>query len=135
MLKRGNLAMSNDEKNLGKLIKTQRILSKMTLQELSGASGVSPSHLGRIERGERFPSTHVLRKIARPLGFEEVELLTLVGYLSPKPSTETSEEPGLYRKLDPYVARLLSEEPVERQRAVIAILTILKSMTKGSGAS
>jgi len=46
-------------------------------------AGVSASHLGRIERGERFPSGSVLRRIAGPLGFEEDELFTLAGYLCP----------------------------------------------------
>ena len=52
-------------------------------------------YLGRIEGGERFPSAHILRKIAKPLGFNEAELLSLTGYLSP------STEP---RQFDPYVA-------------------------------
>ena len=69
---------------LGKIIKQQRLSIPLTLQELTAKSGVSSSHLGRIERGERFPSAHVLRKIARPLGFEENELFTLANYLPPQ---------------------------------------------------
>jgi transcriptional regulator with XRE-family HTH domain len=93
-------------------------------------SGISSSHLGRIERGERFPSAHILRKIAKPLGLAEGELLTLAGYLSPQPSATVESETRLGR-LDPYVAMVLSQEPVETQRAVITILTVLKSMAKG----
>ena len=94
-------------------------------------SGVSPSHLGRIERGERFPSAAILRKLAKPLGFEEDELFTLAGYLSPQPST-VAEGRAEYsgKRLDPYVSRLLAEEPVEVQRAAIGILTLLKSIAK-----
>ena len=33
-------------------------------------------------------------------------------------------------RLDPYVARVLAQEPVEMQRAVIGILSILKSLAK-----
>jgi len=92
---------------------------------------VSSSHLGRIERGERFPSAHVLRKIARPLGFEEDELLTLAGYLSPQPRRIAEESPGYSGgRVDPYVARVLAQEPVDVQRAVIGILTILKSLAR-----
>jgi hypothetical protein len=36
-------------------------------------------------------------------------------------------------RLDPYVARVLAQEPIEMQRAVIGILTILKSIAKGTG--
>ena len=117
--------------DLGKIIKQQRITIPLTLQELTAKAGVSSSHLGRIERGERFPSAHVLRKIARPLGFEEDELLTLAGYLSPQPRRIAEESPGYSGgRVDPYVARVLAQEPVDVQRTVIGILTILKSLAK-----
>ena len=117
--------------DLGKIIKQQRITIPLTLQELTAKSGVSSSHLGRIERGERFPSAHVLRKIARPLGFEEDELLTLAGYLSPQPRRIAEESPGYSGgRVDPYVARVLAQEPVDVQRTVIGILTILKSLAR-----
>jgi len=120
-----------DTNDLGKIIKQQRITIPLTLQELTAKAGVSSSHLGRIERGERFPSAHVLRKIARPLGFEEDELLTLAGYLSPQPRRIAEESPGYSGgRVDPYVARVLAQEPVDVQRTVIGILTILKSLAK-----
>jgi transcriptional regulator with XRE-family HTH domain len=103
----------------------------LTLQELARATGVSASHLGRIERGERFPSAHVLRKIAKPLGFKESELLTLANYLPPQsPLAEGATQDNVWR-LDPYVVEILSQEPVEVQRTVIAILSILKSIAGG----
>jgi hypothetical protein len=80
----------------------------------------------------RFPSAaRILRKIAQPLGFEESQLLTLADYLSPQP-------PGGAEKLtdgqlDPYVAMVLSQEPVDVQRAVVIILSVMKSMARGSG--
>ena len=103
----------------------------LTLQELNAMSGVSPSHLGRIERGERFPSARILRRVARPLGFEEDELFALAGYLSPQsPSVAEAREEYSGGQIDPYVARVLAQEPVDVQRAVIGILTILKSIAK-----
>ena len=119
------------EPHIGTILKQQRISVPLTLQELSGTAKVSASHLGRIERGERFPSAHILRKIAAPLGFEENELFTLAGYLS-SDSPRTAERAPAYGsgQLDPYVARVLSQEPPEVQRAVIGILTILKSIAK-----
>lgn len=120
------------DSNLGKILKQQRLSLPMTLRELTAASGVSSSHLGRIERGERFPSAHILRKIAKPLGFEEDELFTLAGFLSPQTQGVAEKEVSYRnRQLDPSVARILAEEPVEVQRAVIGILTVLKSVTKG----
>ena len=118
---------------MGGIIKQQRIALALTLQELSARTGVSASHLGRMERGERFPSAHILRKIAGYLNFGEDELFTLAGYLSPQ-STMIAEKSPVYgsERLDPYVARVLAQEPVEMQRAVIGILAILKSIARSA---
>ncbi|MFC2017406.1 helix-turn-helix domain-containing protein [Chloroflexota bacterium] len=120
--------------HLGGILKQQRIAVTLTLQQLAVMSGVSSSHLGRIERGERFPSAHILRKIAKPLGFEEDELFALAGYLSSQPAG-IAEEAAEYRgkRLDPYVASVLAREPVDMQRAIIGILTILKSIARSMG--
>ena len=122
-----------DMDNLGRILKQQRVAIPLTLQELAATSSVSSSHLGRIERGERFPSARVLRKIAKPLNFDEDELFTLAGFLSPQtPSVADDRNPGYNaRQLDPYVVKILSEEPIEVQRAVIGILSILKSVSRG----
>ena len=102
-------------------------MASLTLGELAEKSEVSASHLGRIERGERFPSARILRRLAKPLGFQENELFTLANYLTP---ASVAEEGPAYvgGRLDPYVARMLSQEPVDVQRAVIGILSILKSI-------
>jgi transcriptional regulator with XRE-family HTH domain len=117
--------------NLGEIIRQGRITMRLTLSQLSAISGVSSSHLGRIERGERYPSGSILRRIAEPLGFEENELFTLAGYLSPTSSGVAESRPRYGGgELDPYVTRMLAQEPVDVQRAVIGILTILKSIAK-----
>jgi transcriptional regulator with XRE-family HTH domain len=124
--------MSNARTGLGEIIRQQRVTIPLTLQELADMADVSPSHLGRIERGERFPSARILRKIARPMGFEEDELFTLAGYLSPQNDTlaeaRTSYSGG---RLDPYVSKVLAQEPIEVQHAVVGILSMLKSIAKG----
>jgi len=121
--------MSNN--NLGKILRQQRVTIPLTLQELAAMSGVSASHLGRIEKGKRFPSASVLRKIAKPLGFSDNELFTLAGYLAPEPPMISEESPGyIGGRLDPYVARMLAQEPVEVQQATIGILSILKSLAR-----
>jgi transcriptional regulator with XRE-family HTH domain len=119
--------------NLGRILKQQRIAIPLTLQELSATSEVSSSHLGRIERGERFPSAHILRRIAKPLGFDEDELFTLAGFLSPQQPGVAEDRATGYsgRQLDPFVAKMLAEEPIEIQRATLGVLTMLKSIAKG----
>ena len=125
--------MTNDyeSKNLGKMLKQRRVMLLLTLQKLGDTSGVSPSHLGRIERGGRVPSALILRRIAKPLDSEEGELLSLAGYLSPR-SVSTTEGAPLYRsgQLDPYVSMMLAQEPPEVQHAVIGILSILKNLAR-----
>jgi transcriptional regulator with XRE-family HTH domain len=123
---------SKTNNNIGRLIKQRRVTIPLTLYELSVDSGVSSSHIGRIERGDRFPSARILRKIAKPLGFGEEELFVLAGFLSD--SSSEQENSGNYNhqilKLDPRVANLLACEPVEVQRAVIGILSLLKSIAQ-----
>jgi len=117
--------------DLGELIKQQRLAMSLTLRELSAASDISASHLGRIERGDRFPSARTLRKIAQPLGFEENRLFILAGFLpptSPDDGKEKASHP--ISCLDPDVVRVLAEEPVEVQRCVIGIISIIKSLAK-----
>jgi len=122
---------NNNNNNLGRILKQRRVMGLLTLREIATMSGVSSSHLGRIERGERFPSATILQKIAKPLNFEEGELLCLAGYLSPQ-TTGIAEEKANYsgRHLDPYVSQILSQEPIEVQRAIIGLLSILKSIAK-----
>ncbi len=115
--------------DLARILKHRRVMKELTLYKLGAKSAVSASHLGRIERGERFPSARILRKIAKPLGFGESELFTLANYLTAEPSIAVDSKAQLSR-LDPYVAEVLSQEPVEMQRAVFGILNILTNLAK-----
>ncbi len=125
--------MTNDNngKNLGRILKQRRLMIPLTLRKMAAISGMSSSHLSRIEKGERFPSASILRKIAEPLGFEESELFSLAGYLSSR-SAGMEKRNADYSggQLDPYVSQILSQEPVEVQRTVLGILSILKSIAK-----
>jgi transcriptional regulator with XRE-family HTH domain len=117
----------NNRSELGKILKQRRLAVPLTLQELASAAQVSASHIGRIERGERFPSAHILRRMAKPLHIKEVELMSLAGFLSPEPDASGSTSS---MQLDPYVSMMLSQEPVELQRAVVAVLILLKGMAR-----
>ena len=61
----------------------------------------------------------------------ESELFASAGYLSPQALTaaDTIEESHA-RQLDPVVARVLAQEPIDVQRTVVAILTMLKSIAR-----
>jgi hypothetical protein len=62
---------------------------------------------------------------------DENELFMLAGFLSPQSPIIAGNDP-LYggRRLDPYVASVLAQKPLEVQRAVTGLLSILKSLTK-----
>jgi excisionase family DNA binding protein len=86
--------MTSDNE-LRRIIKQQRTARGLTLQEVAAVSGVSSSHLSRIEKGERFPSARTLWKIAQPLGMDETELLPMGGYPPIPVSTEAERPHGL----------------------------------------
>jgi transcriptional regulator with XRE-family HTH domain len=125
------MEVSDSRQNLGKILRQQRQAANLTLYDLSAASGVSPSHLGRIEKGDRYPSAGVLQRIAKPLGFSEGQLFTLAGYLTTDQNNKSDDSLQIKTGLDPYVARLLAQEPVEVQKSVIGILSIMKNIASG----
>ena len=51
----------NEPQNLGNIVRRQRNRLGLSLADLAAKSGVSVSHLGRIENAQRYPSTKVLR--------------------------------------------------------------------------
>jgi transcriptional regulator with XRE-family HTH domain len=125
--------VDNKIENFGEMLRLQRVTMRLTLQQLSAKARVSPSHLGRIEKGTRFPSARVLKRLAKPLGYDEDQLFTLAGYLSQVPGGTTAKNVRHANgQLDPYVGRMLAQESIETQHAVIGILTMLKSIARGT---
>jgi transcriptional regulator with XRE-family HTH domain len=51
--------------DLGRIVKRQRKRLGFTLKDLANKSGVSISHLGRIQQSQRYPSANILLKIAK----------------------------------------------------------------------
>ena len=84
--------VASTKRNIGKIIREQRKSIPLTLKQLSQMSGVSIAHLGRIEKGQRFPSVYILQLISKPLGFDLFELLIMAGYLSPEHYVFSEEE-------------------------------------------
>ena len=67
---------------LARAIRQWREEKGLTIAEVSKMAGMHFSALYRIEKGQRFPKPETLRKLAKPLGFTEVELFKLAGFLS-----------------------------------------------------
>jgi len=60
---------------IGKSVRKLRIKRFWSQAELSKAAGVSPAHLGRIERNEHDPHLSTIRKIAQALDVDPSELI------------------------------------------------------------
>lgn len=74
----------SERKVLGRAIRTIRKLKGISQEDLAAAGGISPSHLQRIETGDRQPTADALSLMCMHLGIStedvtyEVETLILV---------------------------------------------------------
>lgn len=60
--------------NIGKRIRRERLKRRLTLEQLSGRSGLSKSFLSQVERDITTPSVTSLKRIAQQLGISVVRL-------------------------------------------------------------
>jgi transcriptional regulator with XRE-family HTH domain len=68
-------------RELGKFIREQRDLSRLSLRRLSDLAGISNPYLSQIERGLRKPSAEILQQIARALRISAETLYERAGLL------------------------------------------------------
>lgn len=68
--------------SFGKYLKTLRKNSDLSLEDVEKESGVSVSHLSRVERGSRNPTPDILKKIARPLDVSYECLMIKAGFIN-----------------------------------------------------
>lgn len=68
--------------DLGRILRERRQARGLTLKKVSDLAAIHPSHLLRIENGQRVPGARALKRLAGPLGFSEVELFKQAGFLS-----------------------------------------------------
>lgn len=114
---------TDDDSNLGRIIWRRRIMTPLSLNELSRVTGVSIGYLSRIEKGERNPSARVLHKLSKPLGLNEDELFVIAGYMYPRHSTKSSSSND---RLKPFTPRIMLKESIERIHTVTAVLPDLR---------
>lgn len=72
------------EMTIHEFIQQSRIDQMLSIQELSKRSGVSASHISRIERANRKPSPETLEKLAPHLNIEYTTLLEAANLLERK---------------------------------------------------
>jgi transcriptional regulator with XRE-family HTH domain len=71
-------------RELGKFIREQRDLSRLSLRRLSDLAGISNPYLSQIERGLRKPSAEILQQIAKALAISAETLYERAGLLDPR---------------------------------------------------
>ncbi len=69
-----------DDNQLGKMIKHRRVYVDKSLRALAEETGISFSHLSKIERGEHTPSKEMLKTLAEHLEMSEYDLFVMAGY-------------------------------------------------------
>jgi len=67
--------------DLGKYIRAQREVARLSLRHLARVTNVSDSYLSQVERGLYRPSAEVLKSIAEGLGISADDLFRRLGWL------------------------------------------------------
>lgn len=70
-----NTAASPEAIAFGREVRRRREASKMTLEQLSERSGLTPNYIGTIENGRRDPSLSTVLALAKGLGVPAAELV------------------------------------------------------------
>jgi transcriptional regulator with XRE-family HTH domain len=68
--------------DLGRYIRAQRELARLSVRHLARISGISDSYLSQVERGLYQPSPEILRGIAEGLGVAPDQFFRRMGWLS-----------------------------------------------------
>lgn len=123
--------MRNDK--LGVILKQRRKVMELRLLDIREACGVSESHMGRIENGERYPSAEILSKLAKPLGYQEIEIFRLAGYLTESPEGTPPDKLHKATKHTvgkPMLVNLPAEGYVDSGEGGMAFYFVVKSLLK-----
>jgi transcriptional regulator with XRE-family HTH domain len=101
---------------LGRFIRSQRTLARLSLREMAALTKVSNPYLSQIERGLHEPSVRVLKAIADALGLPPETLLAHAGLGTDEPPRSPADEADTESaiKADPR----LSED---QKRAMLAV--------------
>jgi transcriptional regulator with XRE-family HTH domain len=85
-------ALNNEAlSDLGKYIRAQREVARLSLRHLARVTNVSDSYLSQVERGLYRPSAEVLKSIAEGLGISADDLFRRLGWLDQDGDENPSE--------------------------------------------
>jgi transcriptional regulator with XRE-family HTH domain len=113
--------MKKIQPDFGRLLKELRKKKKMTLNHLAELSGLSPSYLSRVERGERSISNlRLLKKLAPHLGLTFEEIIASAGFISW--DTKKREE-NYYQDAPDHWKEIIKDPELDKAIKEIASLT------------
>ncbi len=107
--------MSNISQQLGNRIRAFRTNLSISQEELAFKSGISPAHLGQIERGLKSPTIITIDKIATALDVTLPELFSFDAAVTPEPSGELN-------KIKNYLNGLPEEELKDINKIIKSII-------------
>ena len=64
---------------VGQVLRSERVETGRTLQQVADRAGVSPQYLSEVERGRKDPSSEMLESICGALGLRLADLLSVSG--------------------------------------------------------
>lgn len=64
---------------VGQVLRSERVETRRTLQQVAQRAGVSPQYLSEVERGRKDPSSEMLESICGALGLRLADLLAVSG--------------------------------------------------------
>lgn len=64
---------------VGQVLRSERVETRRTLQQVADRAGVSPQYLSEVERGRKDASSEMLESICGALGLQLVDLLAASG--------------------------------------------------------
>jgi len=105
-------------KTIGNNIKLFRRKEKLTLNELSKKTGISPSFLSNIESGLKQPTLLTLEKIANAL---KINITSL--FINREKSTNTISSEDANITLN--IIKIISEKSIEDKKKILNILKYL----------
>lgn len=109
--------MDNISQKLGKRIRSIRISSGISQEELAFMSGISAAHLGQIERGLKAPTILTIDKIAKALNITLPILFSFDVINTPNISPELN-------KINSYLSNLTDDELNDILKIIKAIMNL-----------
>lgn len=116
--------MSDIAKQLGQRIRELRTKQHMSQEELSFKAGISPAHLGQIERALKNPTIDTIAKIAAALDIPISDLFTMEAVSAAPQNTTVS-------KINAQLISMSEEE----QKDILRIIRIFRGYQRKSSAA